>query len=383
MLAFLNFFIIPFILLIILILVHELGHFLAAKKSNVYVEEFGFGIPPRVFGIKWKETIYSINALPLGGFVRLFGEEGGKDPKGKISSDRAFYSQKTWSKILIITSGVLMNLILAIVVFSVSYSVTGIPEESNNVRIIEVASESPAEASGLQAGDLVLNLAIPGEETKIESLDNFSSFVEKHGGEEITVQIERSIENTETTETISFLITPRLEHPDTEGPTGVTISNVEEVFYPWWQMPFRGAWAGVQEAFAWMTVILVVLFQMLRALFTSGVAPEVGGPVEIFRIGGQVAQLGIIPTLRFMGILSVNLAVLNILPLPALDGGRLVFVIWEGITGKKVKPEVEHAIHNFGMALLIVLIVLVTFKDINRIFADNMLFTRIQEWLVN
>lgn len=389
---FINYFLIPFILLIILILVHELGHFIAAKKSGVYVEEFGFGIPPRAFGIKWGETLYSINWLPIGGFVRLFGEEGEHSAKTKDGPAlmRAFYKQPTWRKSLIVTAGVIMNLILAVVVFSGVYSITGIPESADGlVQIVQVAKNSPAEEAGLQMGDIVhqISLTPPDGETVTTPVSTSQEFIDatnEHVGQTVNLHIERytdaqitktlNPDGTFTRNSGEQLILPALirsEPPADEGPLGVVIAAASEsVFYPWWQMPFRGTWAGIEEALAWMSLILVVLGQMIAALFTKGAAPEVGGPVEIFRAGGQIAQLGLIPTLRFMGVLSVNLAVLNILPFPALDGGRLVFILWEGITGKKVSSRIEHSIHNIGFAILISLIILITFNDLRRIFGS-------------
>ena len=404
---FVNYFIIPLILLIILVLVHELGHFLAAKKFRVYVEEFGFGIPPRVWGKRIGETLYSINALPIGGFVRLFGEEGETDANKSINQNnnktvtknRAFYTQSTLAKSLIISAGVFMNLALAILIFSVVYSLTGIPETaSDRVQIIGIEMDSPAHTAGLLGGDIVTRVIYPADsgqvfdQQTITDSSQFIEFVNKYPGEPVDIEVERTADGqfdrrvnsqgqyTHESGVITTLTaTVRADPPPEQGPLGVVIAPAtENVFYPWWQMPFRGSWAGIKEAFGWLSFILILIGQMIGQLVSTGTAPEVGGPIEIFRVGGQVAQLGLAATLRFMGVLSVNLAVINILPFPALDGGRLVFVIWEGITGKKVSSRIESWIHNFGLAILLLILVLVTYNDIIRAFGDSWLLTKIR-----
>jgi regulator of sigma E protease len=398
---FITFFVVPLILLIILILVHELGHFLAAKKSGIYVEEFGFGIPPRLFGIKWGETLYSLNALPIGGFVRLFGEEGELDRKNKrtkkqnkIFQDRAFYAQNIWIKSLVVSAGVLMNLLLAIVVFSVVYSVTGIPKiNSDLVQIVSVESDSPAGQAGLQSGDVITGLSVVSgteiQQISVTSTQQFIDFVNRFPGILVNIDIRRFAKQQIVRQTdpggqssipdgqlLRFNAQIRENPPTGQGRLGVVISSAtENVFYPFWQMPFRGTRAGIQEAVAWAVMIVQALVMMIVQLF-AGQPPQVGGPVEIFAMGGQVAQMGLAATMRFLGVLSINLAVLNIMPIPALDGGRLAFIIWEGVTGKKVSPRVEHWIHSIGFALLITLIIFISVNDVLRRYGDSWLLSR-------
>lgn len=394
---FITFFIIPLTILVVLVLVHELGHFLAAKKSGIYVEEFGFGIPPRLFGIKLGETLYSINALPLGGFVRVYGEEGESKsspktdkshPSKNIPLSRAFYTQNAWVKSLVIVAGVIMNLILAIVLFSIVYTVTGIPENmTNQVQIAVVAPDSPAESSHLQPGDIIRQIGTPqnSQLNNINDSQQFINLVKQHKGTTVELYIERfadsqldihknsagQITEQEQGERLIIPVEVRENPPEGQGSLGVEIAPaVAATHYPIWQMLYKGPIVGIKEAFNW----IIIMIGMLGSIFmqmVSGVTPQIGGPVAIFHISGEAAKIGLIPVLRLAGILSINLAVLNILPIPALDGGRLAFILLEGITGKKIGPKFEYWVHTVGFILLLTILVLVSISDVNRIFGQS------------
>ena len=174
-----------------------------------------------------------------------------------------------------------------------------------------------------------------------------------------------------------FSVTPRADYPEGEGPTGVAIQSVVEmVRYPFWQMPFRGAVQGLKEAFGWTQLILDSLGKMVFDLFGRGLAPQdVAGPIGIFQITDQVARTGVINIIQFIGVLSVNLAILNIMPFPALDGGRLVFIAYEAITRRRPKPDLERWVNSAGFAFLIGLIVLVTVNDLVRVLNLSSFFT--------
>lgn len=342
------------IILSIVVLIHELGHFLAAKKVGVKVEEFGLGYPPRVWGKKIGETIYSLNWLPFGGFVRLYGEmEEGSE---KTKSKRAFYNQSKKEKALVILAGVFMNLILAIGCFSLIYSLKGIPEEVDYVMIDGVASNSPAEEVGIIAGDRLL--AVDGKE--ITRTDEFVEYLGDKGGVEVLFEYQRG------NEILESIITPRENPPAGEGAVGVAVSNYDNIFYPVWQMPFRGTWVGIQEAFAWTKMMFGGLAKMVVDGLT-GKAPEVSGIVGIYQATGQVAEMGILALVKFVGILSINLAVVNILPFPALDGGRMAFLLLEKVIGKKMKPIIEAKINMVGMMILIGLMAVITVLDVKRL----------------
>lgn len=344
--------IVIFILVLsLLVLVHEFGHFWVAKKSGVWVEEFGFGLPPRVWGKKVGETLYSINLLPFGGFVKLHGEmteDGVTDPK------RAFMSLAPVKRIPIVVAGVIMNFILAIVCFAIVYSFTGIPRNTERVTLTQVSDNSPASSAGLQAGDIFEKI----DEVKITSVEQFVAETEKNKDSEIILTYSRNGQEN------VVRLKPRVNHPENEGPLGVAISTYENYFPPIWQRPFIGAWFGLKEAFFWGMTIVTGMAMLFGKLFSGTVPSDVAGPVGIYALTSQAASFGILTLINFVGVLSVNLAILNIFPFPALDGGRLFFIVFEAIFGKKILPKVEAIIHTAGMALLLLLIVAITYKDI-------------------
>ena len=347
------------VVLTILVLVHEMGHFLAAKKAGIKVEEFGFGYPPRIWGKKIGETIYSINALPVGGFVRLYGEE--LRSAGKITKEksRAFWAKSKKARSGVILAGVLANFLLAILVFSISYSVLGIPEETDKVTVLGSLPGTPAKEAGLKEGDWVSK--IDGQ--VVVNIDDFIREVDQKRGQDIEVLVKRGEQE------LAFFLPVRENPPEGEGPLGVIISNIEMVHYPFWQMPFRGGVEGVKEAFAWLRMIVKGLGMMFSNLVSQGTVPrDVAGPLGILQLTGTVAQEGVLPILQFIGILSVNLVVLNALPFPALDGGRMVFIVYETVTKKRPNPKVEGWTNAAGMAFILIFLVLVTVNDLSRIW---------------
>jgi regulator of sigma E protease len=346
------------IVLSILILVHEAGHFFMARRAGVLVEEFGFGLPPRVFGKRMGETLYSINLLPFGGFVRLHGEntqETVTDPK------RAFLNQSKKTRSVIVLAGVFMNFVLAVVAFSIVYSFSGTPRESENVRVVEVRPDSPASISGLQEGDIVRKI----DNEKISSNESFIGYVEDNRGNEIVIWAEREgVEGLVETRAV-----PRQDPPPGEGALGVVISSTEIYFPPLWQRPFIGVYHGFRDALFWGGIVVGGIIKIFTDLSGGTVPRDVAGPVGIFALTSEAAKFGILTLINFMGILSVNLAILNIIPFPALDGGRLLFIGIEGLFGRKVIPKVETAIHTLGMIILLMLIFAITAHDIKRLIS--------------
>jgi len=339
------------IILSVLILVHELGHFLMARKFGIKVEEFGIGYPPRLVGKKIKETVYSINWLPFGGFVRLLGEdEEGKKIKAK-DLERAFFTQSINRRVGVLLAGVVMNFLLGVILFAAIYTKLGIPEQVDYLRVTAVVKESPAAVVGLQAGDRIVGMG---------GIEEFIEFVNQHRGEEISLSL---------ADKEQIMIVPRLETdtPEGEGALGVVISNMDLVQYPFWQRPFRGIWVGLKEAFGWGGDIVQSLGKTLAGVFRGEVPRDVAGPVGIYQISKDVVAEGIMATLQFVAILSVNLSILNLLPLPALDGGRLLLIGIEAVTRKRLKPGLEQKIHLIGIMLLLGLMVLITVNDIKRL----------------
>ncbi len=376
------------LVLSILVFVHELGHFLAAKKAGILVEEFGFGLPPRLWGKKVGETIYSINALPIGGFVKLYGEDGSEDPTSSqpdigTSRGKAYFEKPIWQRLSVLLAGVTMNLLLATLAFSILYFVYGIPTKIGKIKIVGIAPNSPAEIARLKVGDWVL--AVNGQE--IKKTAEFVKLTKEKAGGAIELTIKREEDNpcqvnqkvmggmasTQMTATcrdgnLLVSLIPRQNPPEGEGPLGVAITDTEMKKYPWWQMPFLGVIQGFKESLSWGGMIIGSLKNTLVSLVVQRQVPkDIAGPIGIFQITGEAAKSGILAVLQFLGILSVNLAIINILPLPALDGGRLIFLGYEAVAKKKANPEVEAKVNTIGMAFLLGLMLLITINDILRL----------------
>lgn len=344
------------VVLSVLVLVHEFGHYIMARRAGIWVEEFGFGLPPRVIGKKIGETIYSINLLPFGGFVRLHGEN---DEEGVTKPNRAFIFKDKKTRSGIVVAGVVMNFILAIAAFTTVYSFSGIPRETKDVKVVDIAKDSPASSSGLLVGDIIRK--VRGE--TITEVKQFIDLVEKDKGKRVEIEIERN------SSPVKLSVVPRENPPAGEGPLGVTITTTEVYYPPFWQRPFVGIYYGFKEALFWSNAVLSGFAKIFNDLFVGQVPKDLAGPVGIFAITTQAAKFGILALINFLGILSVNLAILNILPFPALDGGRLLFIGIEAVMGRKVIPKIESTIHTVGMIILLVLLVAITAHDIQRIIA--------------
>jgi len=360
------------LILTVLVLIHELGHFFVAKKLGIKVEEFGVGIPPRAFGIKWRETIYSINWLPIGGFVKLYGEDQAGAGKIRIKDEglrikdksRAFFARPPWQKALVVISGVVMNFLLAVVIFSYLYAAAGVPVPGDRVTVGNVVASSPAMQAGLFSGDIIKSV----NNISITSSQQLTDFTQKHLGEKLSLIIERN------GKTQSVEVTPRKNYPVGQGPMGVSIGvNTVLKKYPWYQAPVVGTIEATRTS--WM--IASSLGKMVFDLVTKAQAPQgVAGPVGIAQLTGQFIQIGPFAVLSLVSLLSLNLAILNILPIPALDGGRLFFILIEMVTRKKVSQKYENYAHAIGMAVLLTLIALITLHDILRIISGQPLLPK-------
>lgn len=337
----------------ILVFVHELGHFLAARRAGIRVDEFGFGFPPRVWGKKVGETIYSINALPVGGFVRLHGE----DEETQTDKERSFIFQGKLTRISVITAGVFMNFLLAILAFSIISWTTGVPQETGKVKVVDIAQNSPANAAGLQKDDAITAV----DNQPIEKSDDFIKLVNEKKGKNVELTVSRD------SQTYKTEVTPRENPPEGEGALGVVISSKDAVKPPIYKRPFISLREGFKETLYWgQTTIMGITSAVGEAI--QGRKPEgIAGPIGIFQITGTVAKEGLLPLISLIGILSINLAILNILPIPALDGGRLLFILAEAFFGRKVLPAFEKSAHMVGMMLLLLLLLLVTLQDVSRL----------------
>jgi regulator of sigma E protease len=349
-----------FILILgILVFVHEFGHFIAAKKSGVKVEEFGFGLPPRAIGKKIGETIYSINWLPFGGFVRLYGEDEENPEKVMKEKSKAFFAKSTGVRAFIITAGVIMNVFLGWLIYTYLYT-QGVSVPTDKVVVEQVAEGSPAESAGLMKGDVIISLTDQGghmyyPKTPQELIDVTNKNLDK----QVTVVVDR--DGRETT----MFVTPRSKAPSGEGAMGIAISPKFIVkTYPLYQAPYL----ALKQSLLTLKVTLFGFGQLLYKLVTfQSVRNDVAGPIGIGVIVDEARKFGENAVLELMALLSFNLALLNILPFPALDGGRLLFVLIEAVTKKRVNPKWERNLHQIGMAILLTLIVLITINDILRL----------------
>ncbi|HEX9008461.1 MAG TPA: M50 family metallopeptidase [Patescibacteria group bacterium] len=360
--------IIVFVLILsVLVLIHEFGHFLMAKAFGMRVEEFGIGLPPRAKSLFTKAgTLFSLNWLPLGGFVKLYGED--YEDEEQLASKEAFFNKPAWQRCIVLLAGVTMNFALGVLLFGVVYSYLGIPTETTNIHIVEVTKDSPAEKAGIQVDGIIKNVSFGKDNYEFKTTQEFIKVIDSLKGK----QIELTMENKDG-KIAMYKLTPRENPPAGQGALGVALSNIEMKKYPWWQMPFRGVVVGMQEAISWGKEILNNLGTLLYGIFTGkGIPKDVAGPVGIYEVSKQVYQFGWTAVLQFMGVLSVNLAILNVMPFPALDGGRIAFLGVEKIIGKKRKNKIEGYVHTAGMILLLLLMVLITARDIYRLVTHTM-----------
>jgi regulator of sigma E protease len=345
------------LVLSILIFVHEFGHFIVAKKAGIMVEEFGFGIPPRLIGKKIGDTTYSLNWLPFGGFVRLHGEQ---DETGIADVSKSFLHKSKKIRALVIVAGVIMNFLLAIVCFATVYSFMGILRETGKAIVVNVSPGSPALTSGIVAGDQVLSI----DGKTVTKSDDVTSLVTTHGGNHLLVIETGSVQNR-----IQKKVTvgTKLDSQSGNYYMGIVLTSEETYFPPIWQRPFYGVYYGFKDAVYWGQTIVLGLWSLIAGLFKGQVPKGVSGPVGIFVVTTEAAKSGILTVINFIGILSVNLAILNVLPFPALDGGKLFFIGIEAVTGRKVPSNIEGTIHNIGMIILLALILVITIGDVRRL----------------
>lgn len=382
----------------LLVLSHEWGHFIVAKKSGMQVDEFGFGFPPTLLGIqrlrrrlasgqeekKWSVvfgarkaaalkpedgweggTVYTVNLIPLGGFVKIKGENA-TDPHGR--DQNSFASKKVWQKAAVLVAGVAMNVLVAAVLLSIGYMV-GIPQavgsgsgtQNNSLTIIEVLPGKPAEAAGLEAGDVFLSV----NDLQKPSLTALQDYVNAHRSETLSVTVQRG------DAIITKQIHPIVYEDTGKGGLGVGIAEVGLVKHPW----YKAIYYGFTTAGYLLVAIVKAFFLLIKGLFVGAtLGGAVSGPVGVAVMTGKVARLGFVPLLQFTALLSLNLAVLNILPIPALDGGRLFFVLLGKILPRPITPYVEQLVHTIGFVLLMALVVVVTIKDLG-VYQDKFIQT--------
>ncbi len=361
------------VVLSILVFAHELGHFWTARKFGAKVEEFGFGLPPRIGGLRYQSgrwqwvgpktkleetspTVYSLNWIPVGGFVKIKGENGAED-----EAQDSFASKPIWQRAIMLSAGVIMNVVLCIFLLSVGFGF-GLPAvlegdlehggqiiSNQSLQILEVLPDLPAQQAGLEIGDTIL--AVNGQ--AVNQIEQMKQLLQDKSGQTVELQIKRHGE--EQTQNLAVV--------DYQATTGIGVALVETaiVRYPW----YLAIWQGIKTTGLLCVTILVALYNILKNLFVGQpVGVEVAGPVGIAVLTGQMTKMGWIYLLQFTALLSLNLAIINAFPFPALDGGRLLFLAIEKIRGKAIKPQWENLANNVGFILLMMLVLFFTVKDV-------------------
>jgi regulator of sigma E protease len=350
---------IAFVSLMALMVIHEFGHFILAKKFGTEVEEFGIGYPPRILGKKFGETIYSLNLIPFGAFVKIKGEEGG------VENYRSFTDKPIWQRILIVLGGVVSFWIVAAILLTIVAGVWGLPvavddSASQNivdpkVQISRVLPDSPAGQAGIEAGDTLVGFS------KISEVENL---IAANLGKETTLTVKRGQDLFEKK------ITPRLEYSTDEGAVGVVLIRTALEKYSWWQAPIQGV-----RVTANLTANIVKGWGMgIKSLLgieelPADVKMELRGPLGILEWLQQYSQMGANYFLFFVALISTGLALANLLPIPSLDGGKMVFLLIEAIRGRAINYKIEQRVTAAFFISLILLMIFITVKfDIPRIF---------------
>ncbi len=337
----------------VLVLTHELGHFIMAKASGVWVEEFGIGFPPRIWSFKRGETIYSLNAIPFGGFNKLSGEVDPDKP-------RSLASKSVCVRLLVLSGGILMNLLLPIILLSVAFMV---PHNVTTGQIVVEAVDagSPAEMAGIMSGDIIL--AVDGE--VMNNTSEMARQIQLNLGKKIDILVEHGDSTREAVQLV-----PRWRPPEGQGSIG-TLSGTTNItiirqHYPFWRAIPMGVRSCIEA--------LVLYKNGIIGMIVGTVPLVLAGPVGIVQVTGEVAKTGISPVLELAAFISIAIAVTQLLPIPALDGGHIVFVVLEWIRrGKRVSPKVEGMVHTIGFFMLMALMVAITYQDILRIISGESL----------
>jgi regulator of sigma E protease len=358
------------VVLAVLIFVHELGHFLVAKRSGIRVDEFAIGFPPKIFGWTRGETKYVLNLIPFGGYVKIFGENPDEDSISGSDSARSFVNAKKWKQACVLLSGIFFNILFAWLLISVSFmfgSLVPVGEGSNNgyskyikdtqVVLTNVMPGSPAEKAGLKQGDELLSVeGVSGVDLNTVKV---RELIEKSADNQINISYERGGEKIDTT------ATAEINSEENRKVIGIYMENVGVVKLN----PFLALWEGGKLTVTTFKQVAIGLGDFIfKAVRGQADYSQVSGPVGIVGLVGDAAHFGLAYFLGFVAFISLNLAVINLVPFPALDGGRVLFVIIEAIIRRPIKPIIANAVNTVGFFILISLMLIITYRDIMKFF---------------
>ncbi len=364
-------FIIFLVILAVLIFVHELGHFLVAKISGIRVDEFALGFPPTLYKKTIGETTYKLNLIPFGGYVSIFGENPDEESMVGVDSPRSIANKPRPIQAAVLVAGVIFNVLFAWILISIALAIGISPSVSfdtnstyvkdSKVIISEVVPLSPADKSGLKAGDAIIsvkegNTTLSGNALQVSSIQNLIS---SDKGQQIVFDIDRG------GTAIAINMLPVMGIVNGKAAVGIAMESAGIIQVPFYLAPYE----GLKVAYEATVLTEQGLFSFLGTIF-HGTAhfDQVSGPVGIVGMVGSASKSGFSYLLFFTALISINLAVINLMPFPALDGGRLLFVIIESITRKSIPPRVANALNATGFALLILLMLVVTYHDIFKLF---------------
>lgn len=355
----------------VLVLVHEFGHFFTAKKFGIRVDEFGFGFPPKLFSKKFGETEYSLNLLPLGGFVRIYGESPDDENMNGPDVARSFVNKAKWKQALVLFAGIFANFALAWVLLSICF-MSGLPTSTDStiagsqlsdvhVVVVSVVPKSPAEKAGLKTGDKIVEITSGTNSTTYISPETVQSFVVDSVGKEIDIGYIHG----QSPQINMAKVIPVENTTDKKLEIGIAMDTIGTAKLPFSSAIFEGFvldWSIAKGTLVGLYTLIV------QGLSGKGSLNSVTGPVGMVSIVGDAYSFGFIYLLSFMALISINLAVINLFPFPALDGGRLFFLLIEKIKGSPINPKVANTVNTVGFCILILLMIVITYYDVVKLF---------------
>jgi regulator of sigma E protease len=362
------------IILLVLVVSHEFGHYIVAKKSGIRVDEFSFGFPPKLFGKKIGETTYNFNALPLGGYVKIFGENPDEDSINGPDSKRSFVNKPKYIQMAVLLAGVVMNFLVAWLLISVGF-ISGLPTSVDNTpkgaivldqkpTIIAVLDQSPADIAGLKPGDKIIALSKNNSDSDINldtvfGIKEIQEFINKNPNAQINVSILRG------PDPLVVQVIPESKDINSPALIGISMDLIGTLKLP----IHRALWEGMKLTINVTIATVIGFYNLITDAFVGQAdVANLTGPIGIISIVGDATHFGFVYLLSFTALISINLAVLNLIPFPALDGGRLLFLLIEKIKGSRIRPQIANWVNTIGFGLLMLLMVFITYNDIIKLF---------------